>query len=271
VLAISEFIVSTHFSGPAPSPQDAASPLLPHQRSPAPHTPVASDEVQALFNRIAPVYDQFNTWLSLGQHHIWKQMAVDWSEPFAGAVCLDVCCGSGDLTRRLAEAAGPDGTVIGLDFAAAQLQRAEAIASTQVGAAPIQWIQGDALDLPFADHTFDAMTMGYGLRNVVDIPRSLRELWRVLKPGKTAAILDFHRPYNDTIRQLQSWCLTQVVVPLAEQWQVRDDYAYILPSLERFPQGQQQVALAHDAGFDAVHYTTAGGMMGVLVARKSAC
>ncbi|MGK7891856.1 MAG: bifunctional demethylmenaquinone methyltransferase/2-methoxy-6-polyprenyl-1,4-benzoquinol methylase UbiE [Leptolyngbyaceae cyanobacterium] len=232
--------------------------------------PSHPNDVQDLFNRIAPVYDQFNHWLSLGQHQVWKQMAVKWSRPFPGATCLDVCCGSGDLTRLLAQAAGQSGQVTGLDFAAAQLERAKQTTNLKLGKnSPIDWVQGDALDLPFESHSFDAITMGYGLRNVADIPLALQELQRVLKPGRTVAILDFHRPHDPIVRDFQTWCLNQVVVPLATQFEVGAEYAYILPSLERFPQGPQQVEQAQQAGFtNVVHYPIAGGMMGVLVAQK---
>ncbi len=195
-------------------------------------------------------------------------MTVKWSEPQLGATCLDVCCGSGDLARLLAQRAGSTGQVYGLDFSEAQL----AIAQEKLHfstAAPIGWVQGDALSLPFETSHFDAITMGYGLRNVTDIPRSLRELHRVLKPGRKVAILDFHRPDNSQLRAFQQWYLDTFVVPLAEAMGLREEYAYISPSLDRFPRGAEQVALARQAGFSAaVHYPIAGGLMGVLVATK---
>jgi demethylphylloquinol methyltransferase len=231
-------------------------------------TSASSQEIQALFDRIAPVYDQFNDWLSLGVHRVWKQMAVDWSRATVGATCLDVCCGSGDLAQLLAKRAGSTGKVYGVDFSSAQLAiaRQRAVSPSQ---APIVWLEGDALSLPFDANSFDAATMGYGLRNVVDISASLRELHRVLKPAATVAILDFHRPSQAHVQAFQQWYLETVVVPLAEHMQLRDDYAYIRPSLDRFPTGQQQVDLAKRAGFrQAVHFPIAAGMMGVLVATK---
>ncbi|NET52466.1 MAG: bifunctional demethylmenaquinone methyltransferase/2-methoxy-6-polyprenyl-1,4-benzoquinol methylase UbiE [Merismopedia sp. SIO2A8] len=242
--------------------------------TPIPHVANASDlsradDVQALFNRIAPMYDQLNHWLSLGQHSTWKQMAIKWSAPFPGATCLDVCCGSGDLTRLLAKAVGPTGHVTGLDFAAAQLERAKHITYRKLGYPPIDWIEGDALDLPFTGNHFDCITMGYGLRNVANIQTALQELLRVLKPGCTVAILDFHRPQQPEMLQFQQWCLKQVVVPLAEQFGLREEYAYIWPSLAQFPQGPEQVEQARRVGFvNVTHYPIVGGMMGILVAQK---
>jgi demethylmenaquinone methyltransferase/2-methoxy-6-polyprenyl-1,4-benzoquinol methylase len=163
--------------------------------------------------------------------------------------------------------------VYGADFSTAQL----AIAAQQTAPdpaaspSPITWVEADALNLPFPDQFFDAATMGYGLRNVTDIPRCLQELQRVLKPGGTVAILDFHRPASPIMQQFQQWYLDHIVVPAAEQCGLKDEYAYIYPSLERFPAGTEQVQLAKAAGFDAVtHYAIAAGMMGVLVAHKTA-
>lgn len=230
-----------------------------------------SKQIQAIFDRIAPVYDQMNDWLSLGQHRIWKQMAVGWSQAHPGDTALDLCCGSGDLAGLLARQVGVDGTVYGVDFSAQQLAIAQSRPTpVTLPTAPITWIEADVLKLPFSDNTFDCATMGYGLRNVVDIPGSLQELHRVLKPGAVAAILDFHRPHSMLLRQFQQWYLEHLVVPMAEAKGLKQEYAYINPSLERFPEGQQQVAISRAVGFtSATHYAIAGGMMGVLVIQKS--
>lgn len=225
----------------------------------------SASEVQALFDRIAPVYDQLNDGFSLGQHRIWKQMAVKWSDARRGDTCLDLCCGSGDLAQLLARRVGVTGKVYGVDFSAEQLAIARQRCKTLYSQPPITWIQADALNLPFEDNTFDAVTMGYGLRNVTDIPQCLLELHRVLKPGAKAAILDFHRPSNPAVRSFQQWFLDNIVVPTAQKFNLTEEYAYIAPSLERFPTGAQQVELAYQAGFSrAIHYQIAGGTMGVL-------
>ncbi|PLZ43977.1 bifunctional demethylmenaquinone methyltransferase/2-methoxy-6-polyprenyl-1,4-benzoquinol methylase, partial [Fischerella thermalis WC542] len=148
-----------------------------------------SDEIRNIFDRIAPIYDQLNDWLSLGQHRIWKEMTVKWSEAKAGDTCLDLCCGSGDLAFRLARRVGKSGQVYGVDFSSAQLEIAKERSQSQYQTPPITWIEADVLNLPFEDNKFDAATMGYGLRNVTDIQRSLKELHRVLKKGAKAAIL----------------------------------------------------------------------------------
>ncbi len=232
--------------------------------------PTATD-IQAIFNRIAPVYDRLNNDLSLGIHWVWKQMAVDWSGAKSGNICLDLCCGSGDLTQLMARRVGPAGHVIGADFATAQLAfAAERIAQIYPPLDQIEWVEADALNLPFSDNYFDAATMGYGLRNVTDIPQCLAELHRVLKPNAQVAILDFHRPQSRIIRSFQQWYLAKIVVPQAAKLGLTEEYAYLNPSLDRFPTGQEQVQLGLGAGFDrATHYSIAAGMMGVLVLVKA--
>ncbi|MEO0352257.1 MAG: bifunctional demethylmenaquinone methyltransferase/2-methoxy-6-polyprenyl-1,4-benzoquinol methylase UbiE [Cyanobacteria bacterium P01_A01_bin.15] len=231
-------------------------------------TPDAS-YIRDLFDRIAPVYDDLNQSLSLGLHTIWKQMAVDWSGAKVGMTGLDVCCGSGDLALLLARRVGHQGCVIGADFAVEQLAIAAQRAATRGYTARTQWVEADALQLPFETARFDVLTMGYGLRNLIDIPQGLRELHRVLKPGARAAVLDFHQPSSDLVKQFQRWYLNRIVVPTAERYGLTTEYAYIGPSVERFPKGREQAALARAAGFsNAVHYALAGGMMGVLVAEK---
>jgi demethylphylloquinol methyltransferase len=228
-----------------------------------------SNEIQTIFNRIAPVYDELNDKLSLGQHRVWKEMTVKWSQVKLGDTCIDLCCGSGDLSLRLARHAGQTGKVYGVDFSCQLLEVAKQRAQSQYPQPNIIWEEADVLNLPFPDNQFDAATMGYGLRNVTDIPKALQELHRILKSGAKAAILDFHRPTNPYLRRFQQWYLGNLVVPAATQMGLKDEYAYISPSLDRFPNGAEQIAIALQAGFaSATHYPIANDMMGVLVVSK---
>jgi demethylphylloquinol methyltransferase len=229
---------------------------------------------QELFSNISSVYDDLNDELSFGLHRVWKRMTVKWTGAAKGDHVLDVCCGSGDLALLLADAVGAQGRVTGLDFSAAMLEDAasrEAMARRQriaaVNAMPkIDWIQGDAMKLPFEDGVFDAATMGYGLRNVSSIPQALGELRRVLKPGSRAAVLDFNNSPNYVVDAAQSWFLENLVVPRAEAKGVGDEYRYLRPSIQRFPRGREQETLAIEAGFArARHYEIGFGTMGVLV------
>ncbi len=228
-----------------------------------------ASDIQAIFDRIAPVYDRLNDRLSFGQHRIWKMMAVKWSEAKPGDIALDVCCGSGDIALMLAKKVGKTGKVIGLDFACQQLAIARSRQAVKCPQIPMTWLEGDALDLPFEDNHFDCATMGYGLRNVTNIPLCLQELDRVLKPGAKAAILDFHRPSEAYMQEFQQWYLQNIVVPTARDFGMKEEYAYINPSIERFPIGTEQVKLALKAGFkNATHYPLMGGIMGILVLIK---
>lgn len=226
-------------------------------------------EIRSIFNRIAPVYDQLNDWLSLGQHRIWKEMTVKWSAANTRDICLDLCCGSGDLAFRMARRVGTSGEVYAVDFSEQLLEVAKQRSKDYYPNPSITWVEADVLELPFDDNKFNAATMGYGLRNVTNIPQCLSELHRVLKSGAKAAILDFHRPENNLMRVFQLWYLENLVVPTATQMGLKEEYAYINPSLERFPSGREQIKIAREVGFaNAVHYPIANGMMGVLVVTK---
>ena len=229
----------------------------------------SATDVQNIFNNIAPVYDELNTLLSIGQHKIWKQMTVKWSGSGLHDLGLDICCGSGDLTKLLAQKVGKKGKVIGVDFSRELLAIAAQRKHKYYPSLPIEWMLGDALNLPFEDNTFDCVTMGYGLRNIIDIPRCLQEINRVLKPFAKVAILDFQHSTNAWQQIFQKWYLDSFVVPVAKHFKLEKEYSYIMPSLEKFPSGKKQVELALKAGFDtSAYYSIAGNMMGVLVGTK---
>lgn len=227
-----------------------------------------AQEIKTLFNQIAPVYDSLNDSLSLGLHRIWKLMTVKWSNPTPTSTALDLCCGSGDLTFLLAKQV-TQGQVFGVDFSAELLEIAKQKEATQTLSQSINWLEADVLDLPFPSDYFDCATMGYGLRNVIDIPHCLREIKRVLKPNAQVAILDFHKPANDVIAQSQKWYLDNIVVNFAESLGAKEEYAYIYTSLERFPNDEKQIQIALEVGYNkAIHYPILGGIMGVLLLTK---
>lgn len=233
-----------------------------------------SDSRQGLFNNISKDYDELNEQLSLGLHKVWKKMTVQWSRAMHGDRVLDLCCGSGDIATLLAKQVGPTGSVVGLDFAPNMLEYAE---SRQRDAGNfgrqcrVEWVQGDAMRLPFPNEEFDAITMGYGLRNVTDREKALSEIYRVLKPQKWAAILDFNHSSNDVVDSIQSFVLENVVVPVARDRGLEKEYEYLRPSILSFPTGKEQEILALQAGFSqATHYEIGSslGNMGVLVVKK---
>ncbi|KAJ4711063.1 2-phytyl-1,4-beta-naphthoquinone methyltransferase, chloroplastic [Melia azedarach] len=230
----------------------------------------ASDR-RELFSRIAPVYDNLNDFLSLGQHRIWKRMAVSWSGAKTGDNVLDVCCGSGDLAFLLSEKVGSDGKVIGLDFSKDQLSVASSRQDSLLKPCykNIEWVEGDALDLPFSDCIFDAITMGYGLRNVVDKRKALEEMFRVLKPGSRASVLDFNKSTRPFTAGIQEWMINNVVVPVATSYGFAKEYRYLKSSIKEFLTGKELEKLALEVGFSrAKHYEISGGLMGNLVATR---
>ena len=146
-----------------------------------------------MFDRIAGVYDVMNSAMTAGMHHRWRARAVDRAALEPGAAALDVCCGTGDLTLELARRVGPGGRVVGSDFAERMLDLAREKQVPAGAAKPIfEW--ADALELPYDDAGFDAVTVGFGVRNLADLDRGIREMTRVLKPGGRLVILEITQP-----------------------------------------------------------------------------
>ena len=187
-----------------------------------------AEKVRQLFSTIARRYDLMNDVMSFGLHRFWKRRVADWSGLVKGQRALDVCCGTGDIAATLA---GKGAAAVGLDFAAPML----AIAQKRYGTT-VDWIRGDALHLPFPDGNFDAVTLGFGLRNLADFEAGLRESLRVTRPGGRVLVLDFGIPENKVWRAIYFLWL-RLAVPLLGWFFAgdRDAYRYILASLENYP------------------------------------
>lgn len=196
-------------------------------------------------------------------------MTVSWSGAKEGDSVLDVCCGSGDLAFLLSERVGLNGQVIGLDFAKEQLVIAQSRQHLRSKACykNIRWIEGNALCLPFPDSYFDAITIGYGLRNVVDIPKAMEEMCRVLKPGSVVSVLDFNKSYEPATSFIQEWMIDNVVVPIASSYGLESEYKYLKNSIKEFLTGTELEKVALAAGFSSArHFEIGAGLMGNLVA-----
>jgi demethylmenaquinone methyltransferase/2-methoxy-6-polyprenyl-1,4-benzoquinol methylase len=206
------------------------------------------DSVRGMFDRIAPVYDVMNHVMTAGLDRRWRKLAVQ-EVVWPGDRVLDACCGTGDLA---VEAERLGGRVVGLDFSERMLERAR----KKSGA--IEWVQGDALELPFGNGEFDAATVGFGVRNLADLEGGLRELARVLRPGGKLAVLEITRPRGILKPFFRLWF--DVFVPLVGKVLPGGKaYTYLPASVRRFPGPEDLTALLGRAGFADVRYRLLGG------------
>ena len=209
---------------------------------------LASSEVRRLFDRIAPVYDAMNRVMTAGLDRSWRRLAVE-EVVQPGFRVLDACCGTGDLAIA-AEREG--GIVTGLDFSLAMLERARRKSDT------VTWVEGDLLALPFPDASFDAATVGFGVRNVADLEAGIRELARVLRPGGRLAILEITQP-RGILRPFFSLWFDRVVPLLGRVLPGGKAYTYLPASVRRFPDAEQLVALLERNGLERVRFRLLGG------------
>jgi demethylmenaquinone methyltransferase/2-methoxy-6-polyprenyl-1,4-benzoquinol methylase len=210
-----------------------------------------------MFDRIAGRYDLMNSVMSAGTHHRWRERAADLTRLEPAGSALDVCCGTGDLALELAGRVGPGGRVVGLDFSAPMLELAQD-KSREVGA-PVQWVQGNALELPFADGEFDAATVGFGVRNVVDLERGIAEMARVVRPGGRVVILEITTPVRPPLSWFFAVWFDRIVPLLGTLAGDHDAYTYLPASVRRFPPADQLAALMHRAGLYEVRYLILSG------------
>jgi demethylmenaquinone methyltransferase / 2-methoxy-6-polyprenyl-1,4-benzoquinol methylase len=209
---------------------------------------LAPAAVEAMFDRISPVYDAMNRLMTAGLDRRWRRLAAE-AVVAAGDEVLDACCGTGDLALA-AERAG--GRVTGLDFSERMLERARRKSGS------VSWVRGDVMALPFEDGRFDAATVGFGIRNVADLEGGLRELARVLRPGGRLACLEITRPRGVLRPFFRLWF--DGLVPLAGKLLPGGAaYTYLPASVRRFPGPEDLAAIMRRAGFADVEWRLFGG------------
>jgi demethylmenaquinone methyltransferase/2-methoxy-6-polyprenyl-1,4-benzoquinol methylase len=208
------------------------------------------ERVTSVFRDIARVYDPMNRVLTFGQWGRWQRAFEAMAPLRAGMRVLDVGCGTGDLTLIVARRLGDSGRVVGLDLTPEMLIVArEKVAASGLGSR-IELVQGNALELPFPDASFDAVTAGFSLRNMADLDGALREMHRVLRPGGFCLSLDVSKPTARPVRAVFLWFFYHVVPWIgALGGRGRAPYAWLSESLRAFPDRRALSARFQAAGF----------------------
>ena len=218
-----------------------------------------ANEVRTMFDRIAPVYDVMNRVMTMGLDLRWRRIAAA-AVVRPGDRVLDACCGTGDLAIAARKAGGE---VTGVDFSPAMLERARRKAPE------ITWVEGDLLALPFEGGSFEAATVGFGVRNVADLAGSLGELRRVLGPGGRVAILEITQPRGPLAPFYRVW-FDRIVPLLGKLLKGGAAYSYLPASVRRFPGTDDLARMMGTAGFAEVSYRTfAGGIVALHTGRVS--
>ena len=229
----------------------------------SPEQEAFAGQIRGMFDRVAGVYDLMNTAMSAGLHHRWRERAADRAELDPGDTALDVCCGTGDFTFELAKRVRREGRVIGSDFSENMLDLArEKAVDRNVPQVRFEW--ADALDLPYDDESFDAVTVGFGVRNLADLDAGVAEMTRVLKPGGRMVILEITQPRRPPLSTFYSLWFDRLVPVLGTIAGDREAYTYLPESVKRFPPPEGLAAIMDRAGIGGIRYTVlAGGIIAI--------
>lgn len=213
-----------------------------------------AEKVRGVFTSVANKYDLMNDLMSAGIHRVWKEAMMDWLAPRSGQLLLDVAGGTGDIAFRFLERA-PGARAVVYDMTESMLLEGRKRAEASHLADSLEWIQGDAMDLPFEDNSFDVYTISFGIRNVTRIDEALCEAFRVLRPGGRLMVLEFSHIPNDLLQKLYD-VYSFNAIPLMGKVIAndRESYQYLVESIRKFPQQEAFCAMITSAGFSQVKY-----------------
>jgi ubiquinone/menaquinone biosynthesis methyltransferases len=226
--------------------------------------------VKETFNAIAGHYDFMNSLMSMGMDKRWRKIAVQHVGARPGMNIIDVCCGTGQLSMELGKAVSPKGMVTGLDFSQNMLNVAKHSLEHYPNRGCIKFIQGNAMEIPFPNHSFDGVTIGWGLRNLPDLRQGIREMVRVVKPGGKVVSLDMAKPTLLGFKQVY-WLYFERLVPLMGKiWaQKSSAYQYLHDSAREFPSQQRLANIFAECGLINTSYENlAGGVVAVVTGTK---
>jgi demethylmenaquinone methyltransferase/2-methoxy-6-polyprenyl-1,4-benzoquinol methylase len=227
------------------------------------HSPDFAGQVNRMFDRVAGRYDALNSLMTAGLHHRWRERAATQTRMQPGDSALDVCCGTGDLALELSKLVAPEGHVVGCDFSEPMLDLAREKAAER-GADGVRFEWADALELPYDGERFDAVTVGFGVRNLADLDRGLREMTRVLKTGGRLVILEITQPTRPPLSFFFSLWFDRIVPLLGALSSNPEAYSYLPESVRSFPSPRGLAEKMDDAGFKAIRYTVlAGGIIAI--------
>lgn len=220
--------------------------------------------VGEVFRSVAGNYDIMNDVMSLGMHRVWKRIFCTMAKAKPGDTVLDLAAGTGDITEKMARSVGERGHVVSSDINEAMLAQGRKRLLDIGCISHISFVQANAEELPFEDDHFDIVTMSFGLRNVTDQNKALREMYRVLKPGGKALVLEFSKPAHAWLETLYDQYSFKLIPKLGE-WIAndKDSYQYLVESIRMHPTQEVLKSMFLGAGFDQADYFN---MMGGIVA-----
>ena len=226
------------------------------------------EEVAQMFNNISANYDFLNHFLSLGIDHLWRKRAVKQLQKQQPKVLLDLATGTGDFAIACLKLK-PE-KIIGMDISSGMLEVGKQKMKKRAFDNIIDMQLGDSENMPFADYTFDAITVGFGVRNYENLEKGLGEMLRVLKPGGQAVILEFSKPKAFPIKQLFGF-YSKVLIPLFGKYISKDEraYTYLPESVAAFPEGAAFVAVLEKVGYQTSEpIRLSGGIASIYIGTK---